>query len=336
MSFTIPPFIKQDLPRKIVAIFFASLSWLVVRSQLQEYEIFHGVPVTLQYDSATLSVENENPVTVDITLRGSRKLLQKTQASNIRIVAPIQVPKGVFFYDLRLSPRNIDTPPGTRASDITPDKVRIPVDRIVTKHNVPIRIRYAGELQEGYKIARSTTFPSVAEIRGPSKILRDVRELVTEPIPLDKTLSHDFEIDARLQPVPQTHLNIESVHVAIEITRHTTQKSYHHLPIRVLSGADAGRQPRDPLPEVSVTIQGPIVTLSQLENVSVKPFIDISQITSPGQYRRPVQVWVDGSPNVTAEYVHPSVVEITLIDSAAAPKAKASPPQKPASASPAP
>ncbi len=310
----IPNMLQADLPRKLVAFFFALLIWFTVRSQLQDYDIFHSVPVTIRDNSGTMEVK-DNVITVDVTLRGSRNSLQKVQPADIKLNATVpDIPKGVFSTEINLSKAEATTPTGTRVVDIVPKSVVISVDRIVTKHNVPIRVRYAGQLPEGFRIARCSLFPSAVDIRGPSKLLLDIHELVTEPIQLDETLNHDFEIDVKLVPPPSIHTSTSSIHAAVELTRHSTQKSYETLALQLLNRVGSTLQPQDGLPSVSVTLNGPKVILDELGPGAIKPFVDLTTITSPGTYRRPVQVWVDGAPNVTAEYVSPSVIEVQLVD----------------------
>ena len=315
MKIRIPAFFRHDLLRKLIALFFAGLIWLAVGSQLQESSIFHNVPVMLNYDPSAILVENVVP-TVDVTLRGSSKRLQAVKASDIKVMAEIDIPSfamPVYFYELRFSPENVKSPPGAHVIDISPSQQQIQIDRIVSKHNVPIRVRFSGQLAEGYKKTRCSPFPSAIDVRGPSRILKDIREFVTEPVVLDENVIQDFEVDIKLVQIPKVQANTD-VHVSIEIARHSSQQAYNGLVMNVLSRYDSALQLSRDAPRVSVTLHGPKVTLDALDNLSIRPFVDITAITSPGRYRRPVQVWVDGAANVTAEYVDPSIVEIVLLD----------------------
>lgn len=319
MTLRLPKVFRENLVRKGVAFFFAVLIWLAVDSQLHDFTMFSDVPVILQYDPTSVALEREY-VNVDVTLQGPSKRLRKTEITDIRVTARIPpIPKGVYFYELHLSPDDVSVRPGIRVKDISPKTVLIPVDRIETKHNVPIRVRFAGELQDGYRLARKSVFPSAADIRGPSKIVKDIRELVTEPVLLDETLEHDFEVDVDIVDIPKIRINTETVHVSLEIARHSTEKSFHDLPIFVMRGTESRLNVSTPMENASITLHGPKINLDALDELSIRPFIDISSITSPGRYRRPVRVWINGAPNVTAEYVHPSIVEVTLSASEAPP-----------------
>jgi YbbR domain-containing protein len=304
--------LRADLPRKVVAFFFAVSIWLAIDNQLHDSTVLHNVPVMLRYDRGAVVLENDT-IGVDITLRGSRKRLLELKTGDIQVrVAVPTVPVGHFFYDLRISPNNVLTPPGVRVSDIAPNQQQLQVDRIVTKGAVPIRVRFDGQLREGYKKARVSVFPAAVDVRGPSRILKDLNELVTEPVLLDDSLTQDFEMDVKVALVPNLRASTDAVHIAIEIARQSSQQAFRDLPTNALASPDSPLVLEEPLPKVSVTLHGPKLTLDSLDSLSIRPFVDITSITSPGRYRRPVQVWIDGAANVSAEYVHPSVVEVAL------------------------
>ncbi len=309
----IPGFFRHDLPRKFIALFFAALIWLAIDSRLHDFTTFHNVPINLQYDRNLVILETE-ALTVDITLRGARKRLDRIGTTDILVTAKVPPPQqeGIYFYDLRISSENVTVPPGTRISEITPAHQPVHLDRVVRKNNVPIRVRFEGELREGYR--RSVTvLPSAATIIGPSRILRDVKELVTEPIALDSSITSSFELEAKIVQIPDVRMP-NSVRVNIEIERHNAQQEYHGLTLHVLNSPNLLLAPETELPKVSVTLHGPKVILESLDELSIRPFIDVSTITVSGRYRRPVQVWIHGAANVTAEYVHPSMVEVQLQD----------------------
>jgi len=327
MKLTAPLLIRHDLPRKLVAFFFALVIWASVSYQLHDYEMYHQVPVMLRYDAATMFIENDI-YTVDVHLRGSSRALEKVQQGDITITASIPpIPPGIYFYELRLSPQNASSPPGTRVTEIIPDRIRVPVDRVISKRNVPIRIRLTGQLREGYKVARQGLFPPTAEVRGPSKIVRSVTEVYTEPVMLDESLDYNFEVDAKIVRIPEVEINTETVHVSFELARHTTQKSFPELPLRVLAKPDSRLRPVDPLPSVAVTLHGPQTVLDQLDASSVKPFVDLAAITSSALWRLPVHVWLPGGGAIVVDDVRPPTIEVFVDDVVRAPADFVGPPE---------
>lgn len=313
MRIRLPLFIQHDLPRKLVAVFFAVLIWLAVEHQLRDFDVLHNVPVTLEFDSNAMSVETERPYTVDITIRGGRKRLQKLESSDVKVVARLDaVPRGYYFYDLRISPANVLSPPGTRVTDVVPQHIIVPVDRVVEKRNVPVRVRFEGEPADGYKIMKRKISPASVVLRGPSKILEGVREVATDKVLLTD-VAQDLEAPSvRLLVGPGLQSLPDAVNVVVEISKQSGELDYHNLPVQVLTRPDSRLRVANEVSSVSVTIHGPKTTLDALDRSSIRPFIDITSITAPAQCRPAVQVWISGAANVTAEYVHPSVVDVVL------------------------
>jgi len=313
MKFAVPEVIRVDFLRKVVALCFAILVWFTIDNQLHEASLLHDVPVMVTCDSSDV-VLADMVYTVDVLLRGSRRRLDVLTSSDIRIEASVspQVPVGIYFYHLGLSTRNVThTPPGIRVSSLSPSGLDIRLDRIVTKHNVSVRVRYDGELRQGYSMIRHSVIPLTVDIKGPSKILKDIGELTTEPVVLDDTMVQDFEMDVRLMSIRGVKLP-ERVHVGVEIAKQSSQQAFHGCKMTILCSVDSQVKITNELPEISVTLYGSRSALAELDEHAVRPFIDISSVTSPGKYRQPVHVWIDGQKSLVAEYIHPKSVDVVL------------------------
>ena len=314
MKLTIPSFIRRDFLRKMMALLFAILLWFYVEGQLRQGETFQNIPVTLMYDKNSVSLEKEL-FTVSVSLRGSGRMLQKVRPSDLKVTAQMKsdaVPKGGGFYDLPLPPENVSAPVGVRVVQVDPPRLMIPVDRMETKRNVPVRVTFSGKLRPGYQSGKSSVSPAQIDIRGPGRMLTDLKELLTEPVPLDETLTQGFEMDVKLAPRTGILPNSETVHVVVEVSKQTILQTYQELPLYVLGGAGDPLTVTEVLPSVTVTLQGPHAVLESVDAFALRPFVDISTITKPGRYRRPVQLWGSGLATLIVESVTPSVVEVTV------------------------
>ncbi|MBT3378382.1 MAG: hypothetical protein HN742_35015 [Lentisphaerae bacterium] len=324
---------RVDLARKLVAAFFAVLIWFAVRTQLRNFTTLYNIPVKLHYDPSALVLE-DTVLTVDVTLRGVEKRLQRVKTTDVEVnvTVPSNLAAGMFFCQLRITPDDVYAPFGTHVVDVAPARQQIQYDRIIAKRNVPIRVRFDGRLREGYRNTHSV-LPSRVDVLGPSRILKDVHELVTEPVKLDNTITQDFEMDVKLLPLPKVLTNTE-VHVAVEIEKHSSEQAFRDLPMSVLTAPNCDLCVKDLPPHVSVTLHGPKLALEAIDQQSVHPFIDVTAITSPGTYRRPVQVWVSGAAGVVAEDMQPSVAEVVLVtrkEAVSAPRKKPVPAPSPSS-----
>lgn len=203
-------------------------------------------------------------------------------------------------------------PVGVHVVRINPPVVPLRLDWIDKKARVPIRLQFEGNLPKGYKVIDYTISPPVAEVIGPSRALRDITELLTENIVLNERITQGFEDEIPLvkPPLAQT---LDKVHVQINISRHSTHRPYHDLPLHVLSQPESSLRLKGAPPKISLGLYGPTVTLQALTESSIHPFIEIVGITNAGTFRRPVQVWIHGAANIATEYVHPESVEVELV-----------------------
>jgi hypothetical protein len=125
----------------------------------------------------------------------------------------------------------------------------------------------------------------------------------------------DFQMDAvPLIVPPGLHCHPGYVNVRVEILQQSGEKEFNGLPIHVLRPVREGLTVRGDLPGAAVTLRGPQLTLDGLDRMAVRPFVDLTTVTSAGRYRLSTQVWIDGSPEqVTAEYVFPEKVEVEVV-----------------------
>lgn len=316
MKITLPRIIRVDLARKLVALFFAVMLWMFVTNQLHESEVYRDIPVSVEYNSNAMMVERDT-LTVSVTLRGSRQRLQRVRGSDLKGTVKIpQVDKGVFFYDILLTPDNFTVPLGTNIAEIKPARESLAVDLIETKKSVPVRVRYNGKLRDDYKDTKCSVVPSFVDLRGPGKLLSEITELVTEPVPLDETITHGFEMDVKLVSIFSVVPTADKVHIQVEVARQTISQAYRDLPLQVLGAAGGSLEIADPLPPVSVTLEGTRPVMESLDASAVRPFVDLAGVVAPGRHRRPVQVWVGGLANVSVGYVFPPMVEVVLVERA--------------------
>ncbi len=304
-------FIRDDFFYKLFAFALATIVWIFVNQQIRSESAVFTVPVAVSYDEERMVVEPSS-FTVQVVVRGSRSGLDRLSGQEIQIEPAIPVVEpGIDTYELRLAPGQVRTPSGIQVEGLRPASVSLRVDRRIEK-TVPVRIREQGTLPVGYQVQERRVVPATARLTGPSRLLVDIDQAATEPIMLGETTTQTFEQDnVRLQVPGRVEVSPRSVHVSYEISRHTATESFNRLPVRVLTAAGAGLRVVSELPEASVTVRGPRAVVAAMQAHQLQVFVDLSEITSPGQYSRPVRVWLpDG--RVSLEYVQPAELEVEL------------------------
>jgi YbbR domain-containing protein len=328
----LPSLITNDFLRKASALFFAILIWISVSSDVRDKEVeLRNVPVTVKYDPAVV-VLREVPKTVDVSLRGSQRRLEEisSQDVTIEVQVPSDIHEGVYYHDVGISSKaNVKrVPPGVRVIGITPDRLELHIDRLVSKPNVPVKVVFVGALKEGYEVIRAVATPDAVVLRGPHRELLDITAVSTEPVPLDDTIVQDFAVSAKLAPIPGVRLP-EAVRVDLVIGRHSTPRTLHGVRLAVLVDPASGLRVEGPLPEIAVTLRGPKAAMDELNEVSVCPFVDLSAITSPGRYRRQVCTWLSRESDAVTESTMPASVEVSLVPAESVPAAPAVAPAAP-------
>lgn len=312
----LPSLITHDFLRKAVALFFAILIWSSVSSDVRDQEVeLRNVPVSVKYDPNVV-VLRELPKTVDVSLRGSQRRLEEVSSQDVLIVVqvPADIHEGVYYHNVGISSKTHvkRVPPGVRVIGITPDRLELQIDRLVSKPNVPVKVVFAGALKEGYEVIRAAATPDAVVLRGPHRELLDINSVSTEAIPLDDTIVQDFAVSAKLAPIAGVRLP-EAVRVDLVIGRHSTPRTLHGVRLAVLVDPASGLRVDGPLPDIAVTLRGPKAAMDELNELSVCPFVDLSAITSPGRYRRQVCTWLNRESGAVAESTAPTSVEVSLV-----------------------
>jgi len=324
MTLPLPQWLRRDFGRKALALFFAILIWMAVTRRLQDTADFHGVPVRITTGPGIVVLNDRTP-TVDVTVSGSKRRLQRLTVDDIHIEAKIDyLPPGLYFRNIRVTPENVRTPLGIKVVEIRPETVQVTVDRIESRPNVPVRVRFEGTPRKDYTVLRHTVVPPTVAVSGPSRTVRSVDEVSTEYVSLEGAVQSFQKDGVKLLVEEGLQVHPATVSVKVEIGRSGAEKAFDKLPLLVLCPPAYPLRVRGPLPTVGVTLHGPQAVLNGTDETKIRPFIDISNLTNPGTYRRPVRVWL-AEPKASVQFVQPSMVEIELVPPSGETKASPAP-----------
>ena len=76
-----------------------------------------------------------------------------------------------------LREKNIEIPSGLQVIDIQPNSFPVYIDTLAVEE-FPIRCRFTGELPDGYDRKSVFFVPKTAQVTGPSKIIRRIKEII--------------------------------------------------------------------------------------------------------------------------------------------------------------
>lgn len=173
--------IAENWTLKLLSLAFAIGLWLFVIGE-RRLEVGYTIPLELKNVPQGLMVANEIPNLVDVRISGPRTLLMSLGRNDVSISVDLKdLQPGVTSFK-RLEER-LNIPSGLRVTRLSPSYVDIKLERIKDK-TVPIRPVLEGAPEEGFLVEKVLTKPTKVEVEGAESELKDLAEVVTEPIDL--------------------------------------------------------------------------------------------------------------------------------------------------------
>lgn len=111
------------------------------------------------------------PETVRVRVQGNRNQINNIVAADFKAV--VQIPEGKTG-ELSL-PVQMTAPVGVRVAQVTPDEVRVTVDRI-EERNISVTVNLRGSPAQGYTALAPVFQPSTVLVRGPSRIINEINQ----------------------------------------------------------------------------------------------------------------------------------------------------------------
>jgi YbbR domain-containing protein len=163
---------------QVLAVVIALALWLQVHGQ-GEGSLSMDVPLQVQGLPAEMVIVNDFPEHVRVTINGLQTRLKELNQQDLTV--PIDASNittsGVYERALLLS--SVALPVGLRIEKVQPDRLKIHVDRIVTR-SIPVRSHL--ELPKGWQAKSVKTDPAKVKLSGPEVWLDALREVKTSPI----------------------------------------------------------------------------------------------------------------------------------------------------------
>ena len=168
---------------RLLALGIAIGLWLNVsfedRQELTERVVESGV----SYNSPVGFVILDPVQTVNVRLRGSSRQVRGLTPDLVNIQVDLnQATPGTF--NIPLGPKEVLTPEGLEVISITPDKIRVELEREVSQR-LPVVPQIVGEPAAGAVAGEPEVFPSQVLVVGPESLLARTEALSTRPINLN-------------------------------------------------------------------------------------------------------------------------------------------------------
>src|SRR5690348_14221230 len=189
MSPPLLPLLVQRLRRNVglraISLLLAIGLWFFVNAGQRGALASMRVPISYRALPAGLVIVNQRPDFVQLEVRGPRTLLSLLDPDRLVLrldLSGITLGQAVF----KIGPEMFNVPRQTDVTRVSPSQILLDIDRI-TDRQVPIRVDVQGQPAAGYRVASVKTNPPVAVVRGPSRFVLHLDNVLTSPVELNRT-----------------------------------------------------------------------------------------------------------------------------------------------------
>ena len=242
-----------------------------------------------------------------VTLSGSQKYLD--QVASVFVSA--DVTELSENYNKNLSVEVLDRN-GNNISDwftCTPATVAvmIPVVYAQPEKTVAVSPVYVGEPATGYRVSRVVVEPATVRALGDLEVLSNLYYVETTAIDISG-LKKTTSFTAQLKHGNNVTLSANAVTIVMQVEPESSATLKKNLVY--YENLKDGLACTLPNTELEITLCGVDTDINNLDEKDIVPFVDLSQISSPGVYTLPIQV--NRPANVSLISTKPSTVDVTV------------------------
>ena len=307
-------FVKRDFWRKLIALFFALLLYFYVYNEIRSTpQKIDSVPVDITLPPGLMDVDPK-PHFVTLHIKSNRNTT--VSASMLRGRASVDYSRYIPGkpYVLTLKPDDFMSPFGVRIEGSDPGEIVLNLQPRMSR-DVPVRVTFSNQLSKDYRSSLASCIPSMVRVTGPEQLIRDLKSVSTQPIPLSENVTEGFEYVATLDAPNGTTISPGTVTCQIDVVRNFEQRSFAALPVQLLTHA-GGKQFKTEFlssPQVDVVVRGLAGSVSALSASVVRAYLAISHIDKPGIYEISAGCYVKGE-GLDVKEIRPGLLKVKITE----------------------
>lgn len=295
----------RDAGRKMMALLLAVLLYgsVTYKSKDQYARVISGVDVDLVLPPDVVNAQG--PVLeVQLKVSGSDRVLSRLspESFSCKLEPVVGEVKPGQPRVVELTPASFRKPFGVSIEGITPSRISLQLDRVVTR-KLPIRQVFDSEdrLPAGFAVTGVSVRPGEVAVTGASAVVNGLQQVRTMPVPIDGTTREGFDYVAELQPLEGVRMVPDRVTMRVAIGRKSAgDRSMSSLPYSLLLTPAQRKQwivePVAGTPATAeVVVRGPDTARNAMQKNWMRLFADIGDLQKPGEYAVPLScVFVTG------------------------------------------
>ncbi|QMU56374.1 MAG: hypothetical protein GKS04_04345 [Candidatus Mycalebacterium zealandia] len=300
--------------RLVVAFFLAGTMWFTAN---YESDLEKNVEIPINYlnlsSSFILSNKPYLPSNIKIRIKGTRSQVSSVLKTNTSIDVDLSgKTRGIYTHRINLE--SVNLPRNVQIVSISPREINLDIDTTVEKF-VAVKTEM-GDPSLGYQIkGEAKIIPSTVRIKGPGKVIRNITEVKTVPVSIEKETSA-FSVDAELiSPDSRIEFSeIQTVKISVKIVETSIEKTFKGLKVKT------GKIPEDKKisiePEaVNIKFQGPYSLINKLYGEDIKISINekfIKKLSTGSSMRVEVIYDYPHKDKISVVEIVPKTVKLTL------------------------
>jgi len=297
--------LTENLGLKILALAAAIGLFVIVSGEYEQRPVAVDVVVLPPPPSSQKMLVSEIPDQVQVTLQGSRPVLNSVRRSGL---PPIQMDlhEGTaHYYDFA---RNLEPPAGTSVVEIVPPSVTL---EWATRAERRVRVQplIEGEVADGYTLAGTSVDPGVVRIRGIASEVNSAERVWTAAVDVTSLTAGRHERRVPLGPLPRhvSYADTPWVMVTLTVEEEIAVRTLRDLEVAVVGTTEARVRPQ----QVNVELRGPRARVDDLQTLRIVPLVDVTGLP-PERGAQPVPVALRGVPAGVTATVEPNEVLVVL------------------------
>lgn len=275
---------------KIISIILAMfLVFFTKANALQEEPVVVDlVTLTNSYYTFTESL----PQRVTLMLKGEESEIQKVPVNDIVAYIDATEIREDGVYDLPVLIKQESVYNQTQKVEITvsPVSIRAKIEEKVVKY-LRVESAITGIPAHGYELTSRFINPGVISVSGPREHMEKLSTIETEPVDLSGKDSN-FNTRVRLNSTDPLLSFPEGEFVDFQgiIGETTVVKVIENVNIAI-KDLDSSLEVTSDIPQVSVNVEGTLLSLQDFTKNNVALTINLGDITEPGEYEVPITFW---------------------------------------------
>lgn len=260
-----------------VALVVAALFWAgTALLQTTPKEVM--VPLTFEGLPADRVVTGEMARSrVTVVIRGTPEMLRRVGEDEIQANIDVSA-LDLGPHLVEMGREHVRLPSSVEMERVVPSSVRFTLEKKVQRE-LPLEPTFSGRPPRGLQVLSWTVEPPTAQVEGPESLLRQIRRVGTQPVPLEGR-SQDFEaavVPAPAEPelavtAPQTH------RLRVSVGELLAQRAITPVAVQVLRAGPGVSVDLSPS-VLTVMVEGPQSLVSRLRPEDLVAEVDLQGLT---------------------------------------------------------